>query len=210
MVEGRLSKLQKTILTYLYKDYKEGKRVHGGGCNYRILRYIISGGNEETSFRSKFSRSIRNLEKKQLIDVRYCHQIQKTEYRQIKKCKGRKPEDNNPCENCFYVKKYKHRLSHLGSHIQFIANNKYCGFFVIRGYCGRNVPKKRIREITITDRGVAAILKDPEMMRDTKKKARWRIAQMEQTDFPDVEILDYEDNAEKKLKKNAKGMIDNG
>ena len=203
MVKERLSQLQVTILTYLHLDYTEGKRVGGSGCNYRTLRDIMTNDSDRNSFRSKFSRSIRNLEKKQLIDVTYCHQIQKREYRQIKKCEGKKPEDDKPCKNCFYVKKYRHRLAHLGSDIQFISNNNSCGFYFITGYCGRDVRKKRIGEVKITDKGVAAILKavvTPEMRRDAEKNAKWQISQLEQ-------LSDYENESKKKLKRKSKELL---
>ena len=207
MVKERLSQLQKATLTYLYK---EGAKGYGNSYKYGGLRYVMAEGNDRNSFRSKFSQSIRNLEKKQLIDVIYCHQIQKREYRQIKKCEGRKPEYGNPCEDCFYVKKYDHRLSHFGFRIEFIAGDDYCGFFFIKGYCGRDVPKKRIKEIKLTGKGRDTILKavvTPEMRRDAEKDAKWRISQLKDFACPDIEIPDYEDEVDKRLKKKAKEIL---
>lgn len=163
MTVERLSKLQKEILKYLNaerlrswrydrKEYDEIRKNVSEMCDKGIEKKSYLGIDifiSSKSFNVVFSQSVRNLHRKGLIELEYKYEVPDEYYYYHKKCKGREPFEDNPCDDCFYIK--KHPNAEL-----FLVEKKCC-FRYFTGERGKNKIKKRVHSIKLTGKGRKAL-----------------------------------------------------
>jgi len=148
MSKERLSKLQKDILLYMKKQ-EEKYSWYKSGHHLDIIKYELK------PIPQSFSRSIRNLLKKGLIEVTYRGNYEWI-WKEKNKCDGRNPEEGNPCDNCLWFKKWKKIYPMINEYNDFSVGDNKChiGFrrelYIIQSW---NLKNKQIREIKLSDKG---------------------------------------------------------
>ena len=169
--------MQKTILYYLtenysYQKYDDIRSFVSEICDENISKRTFMGAtifNSSKNFNIVFSQSIRNLHKKGLVELKYMCEVSDSYYYQFKKCKDKEPYENQPCEDCFYVKK------HPFAELYIVDEN--CHFCYCSGSRGINSVKKRIHSVNITDNGKETIIKSlrtPKMIKEITEEVETR------------------------------------
>ena len=205
MSEKRLSKLQKEILSQLYKNKKKYKWKKSM-WRYELMKDVASiyDTNKKDvtaqgfgitvpsdNFKIIFSQSLRNLYKKGLVKLIFCHEVPRLGFHRIKTCEGRSPKSDEPCDDCPYLEKFGCEPG------DFTVEDKTSGFYdgkcyfmVQVGYSGKQGYKQRVHDVEITDKGKKALFRScvtPKMIKETEKERSWYISQLKDLGFDNRE-----------------------